>query len=109
MANTVTNISILTVKKNPLNKPPLQVYNISFLIGASPYPNNMTISSKKNNAGNTGFNDFGYNLVPPNNIQIRSYIGENDYDGVINSIALSPDISGTVDGDGILTDYKLTV
>ncbi|MCP4665198.1 MAG: hypothetical protein GY849_02435 [Deltaproteobacteria bacterium] len=109
MANTVKNISLLTVRKNPLNKPPLKIYNISFLVGASPYLDDMTISTKKNNSANTGFNDYGYNLVPPDNIQVKSYISENDYDGVIQTISTVAEISGTVDGDGVLTDYKLTV
>jgi hypothetical protein len=72
-----------------------------------------TVVNKPNNASGYGFNDWGISIKmnPLNILDLLRINGQDntsilDYAGVIALIAVNSKVTGTVDGDGILTELK---
>jgi hypothetical protein len=106
MTNLVKSFLIFVNQKNPLNKPPNLVKSFCIFTNNNPYPDNLVVTEKPNNATFTGFNDWGYSIVPPDNLQVKEFFNAtNTYDEVIDIIANNAEITATNIG-GIITDLQ---
>ena len=106
MTNLVKSFLIFVNQKNPLNKPPNLVKSFCIFTNNNPYPNSLVTAEKPNNATLTGFNDWGYPIVPPDNLQVKEFFNAtNTYDEVIDIITDNAEITATNTG-GIITDLQ---
>jgi hypothetical protein len=72
-----------------------------------------TVVQKPNNSSGYGYNDWDISIKmnPLNDLDLFRINGQDntdilDYDGVIALIAANDKVTGTVDGDGVLTELK---
>jgi hypothetical protein len=108
MATEFYSISIITDKRQRLNRPETSVNSISLVGYSQPYSNITAVDDLPNNVGETGFNDWGYKVKPPNVPQILNYIPNAiDYSEIISLASSNPKFT-VVNTGGILTDFSYT-
>jgi len=108
-----SGIQLILNQKDKLDLPENIFKEIVLLDNANPYHcaiGDMTIEEFPNNAGKTGFNNWGYLIVPPENSQINNYISllGIDYDGILAICIINPTKFTVVETSGILTDFNYT-
>ena len=103
----MNGVAIEVLNKNNINTPSLQMCGIVVELKRSPYNDIQTVIKKSNNAGLTGFNDWGYWAACPNNTQIKQYFNSdgNTYAELVAIAAAEAVITTTNTGD-ILTNYQ---
>ena len=104
---TLWSTIVEVYKKNTYNRAPVVMSSIIVEIKRSPYNDLQTVTTKANNAGLTGFNDWDYSIMAPENFQINNYIEEATYDEILALVAAFPVLTVT-NTAGLLTDFNYT-